>query len=191
MRLHHCVYVLFSLSVLACGDDPEPKVVKTAPEPVTPPEVAERKLPTLGGPDGDFGEAPPEQPVDSDPGVYRDVMGKPECCMVTFSLRDDTLEDVERARLRGDLAPLDSGEGVTLTRTGDVWSAEVCVSPLYQGSYYYEFGLTPDMGDELYIATRHNPFVSFEESTAGTVNLWSPAEDCASLDASIHSKTSE
>lgn len=168
--------------VVACGDDSE------GPSgPVTPPELNERPLPVLGGPDDEEFEepTPPEEFVPED---RVEGAGEGECCMVTFAYTRDFPEEIGTAVLRGSMYPLNSEEGIELTEADGVWSGEACLAPGEYGTYYYDVGLNTGSG-ELFMTIDYNPYVPKTEWQGEFVNVWTPADDCASLDLSIHAQT--
>ena len=171
--------VLLSAVLLAgCASDDEP------PE---PPELARRDLPAFVAP-------PPAMPRDAGPhappAVELPTMAP--CCEIALALRDQNgMQDEATAYLRGPDSPLNSDEPIELTFVEGSWTASVCLPIGFEHQYFYEFGLTPDSGDEeLFIETRVNANApQFESGLHGTVNIVLPFEDCDE-DFAPHADTS-
>ena len=45
--------------------------------------------------------------------------------------------------------------------------------------------------DDPFLSIRHNPYVATTSHAGEVVNAWTPADDCASIDLTVHAKTSE
>lgn len=179
------ILLVCALMGAACGDDDG-----TSNEPVTPPELPERSFPVAGGPeDGDWEEPPPPEEFVPEDRVSEG--SEDECCPVTFRyLPEVPPAGVESATLRGSLYPLNTADGVALTVTDGVWSGEACLAPDEFGTYYYALELRTS-GEETFPTTGHNRYAPTTTAAGEIVNLWAPADDCASIDASVHAKTSE
>lgn len=164
---------LFFFLGLGCGDDALP----------TPPDLAERETPA--------GIAPPMAPS-IDAGVTTppdNPGGEIECCEIRFALRDfNGLEDEASAHLRGTDAPLLDGD-IPLTFADGEWSASACLPVGAAHGYFFEFGLTPDSGEGLFLERRANPNAPLVDGGRfGTINEVAFLEDC-SADFSVHADT--
>ncbi len=173
-------------SLAACSDDNSGNTGSNA----GPPDASARQLPPMGPPAADASFDAPPSPPEHD---VRDPNLQPEdpgCCPVDFALAPRHPDQVQKVVLRGSAAPLIRVDGYELDEDNGVWSTQVCMPPDYQGTYHYEVSL-PSTGDEPFVAIMYNPYVTTTERDGDVVNEWTPAADCDSLDAAVHSKTSD
>ena len=150
------------------------------------PDGGNRELPTVGGQE----KTPPDLgQVDSSPPdlILPDNLAGEPCCDVQFAVANSGT-GFAYAKLMGTEDPF--SKGVDLKENNGVWSATVCVPASSGSTYYYDFGLND--GDAGVVSNPVvNPFAPTGQSAEiGTVNVFVPALDCASLDKAIHSKTS-
>lgn len=185
------VFILLVLAAAmaapACGGDDD----GGGDEAVIPPDVGSRHLPTKGAPSADAGwDAPPPEDAYVPPDHHQGDQANGECCPVTFAYAPTNPAAVDSMVLRGSAYPLDGADGVALTETDGVWSGEACMAPDYVGVYWYDVSLKTG-SDQTFESTAYNPYVATTDYAGDVVNAWTAADDCASLDADIHSKTSD
>lgn len=178
------------LAAPGCGEDEAPTEAN-ASEPVTPPENPERELPTAGAPQDDDHEAPPppDDYVREDRVTNSETDG--ECCVVEFAYAPPRPQEVEAARLRGNLFPLDTADGVLLQESDGIWSGEACLGLEQPGTYHYELSLQTVGSDQTFLSNAHNRYAPTTTEAGELVNLWVPADDCASIDLGVHAQTSD
>lgn len=160
-----------------------------------PPEDPAREIPVQ---DGEFEEMGlPDLalfPEGDGRGYDMEVPERPECCEVRFALADPYLDvDADRVRLRGTQSPLNQGDGVEMTLADGVWSGTACISPLYDGVYFYEVArdISDPGRDPAYdierVANQAAPGV--EQGIDGPGNRWPRAQSCELLDLEVHART--